>query len=84
MKDTRDKENALIDFMNMITKSWTWERMTSEEQNRCDEALHQAHLHGRYLQRYETLNDIYLSFLLALDYKPIGWRDKNKGENPAF
>lgn len=80
---TKNKENARTDYINIITKSWTWDRMTTDERNRCNETLHMARLHGRYEQRYETLQDVYYSFLMALDYKPIGWRETNK-ETPLF
>lgn len=80
---TKNKENARTDYINMITKSWTWDRMTDNERTRCDEALHMARLNGRYEQRYETLQDVYYSFLMALDYKPVGWRETEK-EVPLF
>lgn len=80
---TKDKENAFSDYMDMATKSWTWARMTSDEQERCSEALRRTTLNGTYRQRMATLSDVNFSFLLALDYKPIGWRETNK-DAPLF
>lgn len=79
---TKNKENALIDFMNMIVDSWTWARMTHEERQRCTDGLCRAHLNGTWLQRWQTLNDLYYSFLLGLNYAPSGWREKE--EAPGF
>ena len=79
----KDKENAFSNYTNIIKKSWTWHRMTSDEQERCSEALRRTTLNGTYQQRMTTLADVYYSFLLGLDYKPIGWRETDP-EAPLF
>lgn len=79
----KNKEDAFLDYMNIAKESWTWHRMTSDEQERCSEALRRTTLNGTYRQRMATLSDVHFSFLLGLDYKPIGWRETDK-DVPLF
>lgn len=76
---TVDKDNAYGDFMRVIKKSWTWERLTDTERNNfisvADEFI-QHRLIGTYHQRLEQMNTCYRAFLSALGYMPIGWRDE--------
>ena len=82
----RIKENAKNDFINMIQNSWTYNKLTQKEQKNLKNLLCSEHieniLKGTYKQRYEILYGIYYSFLIALDYKSIGWREKE--EIPLF
>lgn len=76
------KENALDIFYKNIKQSWTYEKLTIEERNRFEKVIFSVQiqncLKGTYGQRYEILNSIYHSFLMALDYTPIGWREESE------
>ena len=72
-------------FQNVIKKSWTWERLTKEEQTRFINMNVFDKIKGNDKTRIEWLQTIYNSFLSALDYKPIGWRETETGkELPKF
>lgn len=74
----RKKESALIEFMNMIYKSWTWERMTKAEQNRFEENIdfwYSKTVKGSFPQRWEHLQAIYSMFLCGLGYSGPKWRE---------
>lgn len=62
-------------FQNVIKKSWTWQKLTQEEQQRFIDMDVFDKIKGTDKQRVEWLNTIYTAFLSALGYKPIGWRD---------
>ena len=79
----KNKENAFSEFWEMIQKSWTYARLTADERTRVHEALTDAKLLGTFRQRFEQLYNVYGAFLLALDYKPIGWRETDP-EVPLF
>ncbi len=61
-------------FQNVIKKSWTWEKLTEEEQQRFIDMDVFDKIKGNDETRIEWLNTIYQSFLAALGYEPIGWR----------
>ena len=63
-------------FQNVIKKSWTWQRLTEEEQKRFIDMNVFDRIKGNDKTRVEWLNTIYQSFLSALGYKPIGWREE--------
>lgn len=63
-------------FQNVIKKSWTWQKLTEEEQNRFIDMNVFDRIKGNDKTRVEWLNTIYQSFLSALGYKPIGWREE--------
>ena len=63
-------------FQNVIKKSWTWEKLTEEEQKRFTDMNVFDRIKGNDDTRVEWLNTIYQSFLSALGYKPIGWREE--------
>lgn len=75
------KENVLQDFQQMIYNSWTYNKMTPQEKNQWGKVLEHVKitnvLKGTYSQRWETLQAIYHSFLLALNYT-WNWREKEK------
>ena len=70
-------------FQNVIKKSWTWQKLTQEEQQRFIDMDVFDKIKGTDKQRVEWLNTIYTAFLSALDYKPIGWREEDE-EIPMF
>ena len=81
------KEIARDCFVEMIMKSWTFDKMTENERQRIIDFIYskrtESCLKGTYKQRWEILQAIYNSFLMGLDYKPIGWRE-NPEEIPLF
>ena len=72
-------------FQNVIKKSWTWNRLTEEEQKRFIDMDVFDKIKGNDKTRVEWLNTIYHSFLSALGYKSIGWREtEEEKEMPRF
>lgn len=72
-------------FQNVIKKSWTWEKLTEEEQKRFIDMDVFDKIKGNDKTRVEWLNTIYKSFLSALGYEPIGWREtEEEKEMPRF
>ena len=69
-------------FQNVIKKSWTWQKLTQEEQQRFIDMDVFDKIKGTDKQRVEWLNTIYTAFLSALGYKPIGWREDFFEETP--
>ena len=69
-------------LQNVIKKSWTWEKLTEEEQRRFIDMNVFDRIKGNDKTRIEWLNTIYHAFLYALGYKPIGWRETE--EVPQF
>ena len=63
-------------FQNVIKKSWTWARLTEEEQKRFIDMPVFDNIKGSDKTRMEWLHTIYLSFITGLGYKPIGWREE--------
>lgn len=84
----KNKENAALDFYEMIIESWTWARLTDSEQSRFRRMLSDFDCYGRikgsYDSRFEQCHMIYQSFLEALSYSPFGWREPKTEENPQF
>ena len=82
------KENAVGNFYENIKKSWTYAKLTTAEKDRLENVIFSVQieraLKGNYKQRYEILNSIYHSFLMALDYNPINWREEKEEEIPLF
>ena len=70
-------------FKNVIKKSWTWAKLTTEEQRRFIDMNVFDKIKGTDKQRVEWLNTIYKSYLAALNYKPLGWRE-NTDNIPTF
>jgi hypothetical protein len=62
-------------FQNVIKKSWTWARLTEEEQKRFIDMNVFDKIKGNDNTRVEWMQTIYHTFISALGYKPIGWRD---------
>lgn len=72
-------------FQNIIKKSWTWEKLTTEEQKRFIDMNVFDKIKGNDKTRVEWLNTIYLSYLTALGYKAIRWREADEEkEIPIF
>jgi len=82
----KDKNLAQQDWLEMISHSWTWQKLTVEERAKFVALF--AHpqstavMKGNYEQRYEACQALYYTFLAALGYAddPMNWRDSE--ENP--
>ena len=74
----KNKNDVLKDFKKMIVNSWTYKKMTAEEQIRLfqvfDNVQTEKALKGSYIQRWEILQAIYTSYLMALEYT-WNWRE---------
>lgn len=71
-------------FKNVIKKSWTWGRLTPEEQQRFIDMDVFDEIKGSDKTRIEWFNTIYKSFLVALGYKPLGWREHEKEKHEEY
>ena len=78
----RTKENALLRYCSMICRSWTFERMTHEEKERCISALLKVEqvnaLRGDFKARWRILQAVYNAFLSGLGYDGHKWREANE------
>ncbi len=79
---SKNKENAELDFVNMISKSWTWAKLSKREQERFGEILEHpcsaVVIKGTYKQRYDACHALYYAYLEGLGYTPLDWREKSK------
>ena len=72
-------------FQNVIKKSWTWNKLTEEEQKRFIDMDVFDSIKGTAKTRIEWLCTIYQSFLSALGYTWSGWREsEEEKEMPRF
>lgn len=75
----RTKENALVHYLAMTCRSWTFARMTQEEKERCIFAFlwssEQGHIKGSFSARWDTMQSIYHAFLSALGYSKGKFRE---------
>lgn len=76
-----EKEKVFEEFKEIMVKnSWTYNRMTTEEQNNFLEHLNwertQKIVKGTYTQRWKILNELYYYYLLGLGYDGCDWRGK--------
>ncbi len=78
---TQEKILILAEFRTMVSNSWTFSRLTEKEKNDVMYLLSDNHpqtreaLKGTKTHCWSILQAIYSSYLMALDYKPIGWRE---------
>lgn len=70
-------QNTRADFLEMTFKSWTFNRLTQDEQKRCILALVSKIIKGTRAQRWEQLQHVYRVFLDSCGYTPTGWREAN-------
>lgn len=81
MKEYKEttKENALYNYITMTEKSWTFEKMTKEEQKRLYKVFNDIRtsnaLKGTYHQRWEILQAIYHAYLIGIGYTDFNWRE---------
>lgn len=70
-------------FKNVIKKSWSWEKLTDDERQRFIDMDVFDKIKGNDNTRIEWLNTVYQSFLAALKFTSIGWRETEK-DLPKF
>ena len=72
------KENAFLHHIAMDCRSWTFQRMTKAEQEKCINVLlwanQQGMIKGDFNTRFQTLNGLYHAFLSGLGYDGFDWR----------
>ena len=82
----KNKENAMKDWFENIENSWTWNKLTKEEQIKFIKHINNISakltIKGSYNDRYLILQDLYHTFLIGLNYNPINWREEE--EQPLF
>ena len=75
----RTKEQAKQDWLEMISKSWTWARLTENERKAFSSLLEHpcssAVIRGSYEQRWEACEALYHTYLEGLGYTPLEWRE---------
>ena len=75
----KTKENATLLWLDMIYDSWTWQKLTREEQGlflrRINNRPCKDIIKGSFNQRYEILQQLYFMYLLGLGYRATGWRE---------
>lgn len=87
---TKNASQVVVNyFQDTIKKSWTWNKLTEEEQQRFVDMVIEDNIFdrikGKDKTRIEWFNTIYHSFLFALGYKFIGWREtEEEKELPKF
>ena len=83
---TNEKIEILTQYRDLITKSWTFQKLTPTEQKRLltnvltiNERLTNT-LKGNRQHCWQILNCIYYSYIIALGYNPINWRESEESE----
>ena len=78
----REKENAVMQFLSMICRSWTFCRMTEKEKEYWVKTVLHANrldrIKGNYDARWLVLSNMYDAFLNALGYleDQADWRGR--------
>ena len=83
--EPKDKNLAQQEWLDMISHSWTWAKLTVEERAKfvalfahpCSNVV----IKGSYEQRWEACEALYHAFLEALNYDPFNWREGE--DNPV-
>lgn len=75
----RTVDNAFLHHIAMDCRSWTFLRMTEEEQIKCIDtlrwAMEQRIIKGTYETRWRIMNGLYYAFLEGLGYDGGDWRE---------
>lgn len=73
----RNKEEAKAVYIENIKHSWTFERMTPQEKERCIDlfACEYEGIVGSFKQRWRIYNAMYHCFLVGLGYDGFNWRE---------
>ena len=75
----QNKENAVNDFVEMIERSWTFDRLTEDERERwvasVKFAVNAGAIVGTYVTRWAILQAMYNCFLQGVGYTSSLWRE---------
>lgn len=79
-----EKEKAKENFIKMIEKSWTYDKLTNTEINNlaeifCNDVRLEKALKGNYNHRWDILQIVYGAFLKGCGYTDFNWREEEKG-----
>ena len=84
--NTRQKENALNEFIDMIHHAWTWDRMTETERERFNNMIRSTRtknaVKGGWEARWHILQALFGAFLDGLGYDGPNWREPNPDAVP--
>lgn len=87
-KEYRSKESAFSEYITVIQQSWTWDRLTEQERERCMNTMNwvrdQNILRGNFEARWDILQAVYAAFLDGVGCKPFGWREDSEDPVPQF
>lgn len=74
-----EREKIKKDYIETYKNSWTYARLTKQEQENIIAILNYTKVFGNSIKdiAYE-LHIIYSAFLTALNYKPFGWRESEE------
>lgn len=73
------REQIKSDYIYIIICSWTYARLTRQEQEQIMELLkNYKPTENTKKDICEALNTIYRAYLVAKDYSPTGWRENNE------
>ena len=77
----KNKDNAILDFQEMINHSWTWAKLTKEEKAQWFDGLEtithwtNKAVKGTYQDRWNMLQALYHIFLNGVGYTNWNWRE---------
>lgn len=75
----KKKENALIDYIQMTKRSWTYNKMFENEKKTVIAVLSnfatKDALKGSYRHRWNILNAVYRAYLVGIGYNDFKWRE---------
>lgn len=84
VKEKKNCEAALFDYLQMIQSSWTWARLTDKEQKTIRDQLiewwDRGKIQGNYDARWNVMQMAYSFFLDGTGYAPCGWREPEDAE----
>lgn len=74
IKDREKYRDMYIE--NVYKKSWTFEKLTQNDQNKILDILYNLKLYGNDIKQLSCeMQQVYCAFLEALDYTYNGWRE---------
>ena len=77
-----NNKDALKEYEKMIINSWTYKKMTADEQIKLFETFEHIRtkdaFKGTFNQRWNVLQAIYGAFLAGLGYNNFNWRENEE------
>lgn len=85
----KNKSFAFSRFADMITRSWTYHRMTESEKTNwfrlVEEEQKQGHIFGTFDQRFKIMHGLYHAYLIGIGYNnETNWREPDPDSVPKF